>query len=77
MTACDDYISKVEQMLPDLATTKDLIKAGIYRSDQAASAARRKGQAPSFFRFNKRVVIYPKQGVIEFLKRAKNAVCHL
>ena len=72
MNACDEYIEMAEKELPDIVTTKDLIKIGMYRSDQAASVARRKGKCPGYFQFNKRVVIYPKKGVIDYLKTVKS-----
>lgn len=71
MSACDDFINKVNQALPELATTKDLIRVGLFRTDQGAAAARRLGNSPEYFRLNKRVILYPKRGVIEFLKRSK------
>lgn len=71
MSACDDYINKIYSQLPELATTKDLIRIGLFRTDQSASAARKMGNSPEFFRINKRVILYPKKGVIEFFKKAK------
>lgn len=72
MSSCDDYIEKITRDLPDPCTTKDLIKAGIFSSDQAASYARRHGIAPDFFKFKGRGVIYPKDGVIAYLERSKH-----
>jgi len=71
MSACDDFIQKLSERLPDMATTKDLINAGLYRSDQGAAAARKSKNGPEFFKLNNKVILYPKQGVLEFLKRAK------
>lgn len=71
MSACDDFISLVENAIPDMATTSDLVRVGIYRSDQAACNARRIGKCPEYFKFNDKVVFYPKKAVIEFLKKSK------
>jgi len=71
MSACDDFIQKIDRVLPEMATTRDLIKAGIFRSDQGAAAARKAGNCPEFFRFNNKVILYPKSGVLEFLRKAK------
>ena len=68
MTACEDFIRRVNQVLPELATTKDLIDIGIFNNDQAAAAARRKNNGPEFFRLNERVIRYPREGIINFLK---------
>ncbi len=71
MDYLDDYIETISYKLPILASTKDLKKIGLYRSDQAAAAARRKGMGPPFFKINARVILYPREGVIEYLKNSK------
>lgn len=69
MKACQMFIEVVKNSLPDLATPKDLVKAGIYKTEQAAYAARTKGRSPPYLRIPQRGVIYPKAGVIEFLEK--------
>ncbi len=68
MQGHEDYIEFVSRNLPELAKTRDLIRVGIYRSDQAAAAARREGRSPDFFKLNQRVIVYPKSGVLKFLR---------
>lgn len=71
MGRCEEYIDYVDRELPKMATTKDLIRVGIYRTDQAAAKARRKKLGPEFFQLNQRVVLYPKAAVIDFLTERK------
>ena len=71
MDFLDEYIQWAFNRLPQMATTKDLRNIGLYNSDQAAAAARRKGLGPQFFRIHARVILYPKNAVIDFLTRSK------
>lgn len=66
----DDFIRRAESILPELCSTKDLVNLGIYKSEQAAAYARRKGYSPEFFQFASRTVKYPKDAVLKFLKNA-------
>lgn len=66
MSACDSFIQRVSQMLPDQCTVEDLVKAGIYRSPQAAAHARSLGDCPDYFKLGRRIM-YPKEGVIKYL----------
>jgi len=69
MKACKLFIECLKRTLPDLVTPKDLVKLGIYKSEQAAYAARQKGRCPEYFRIPQRGVLYPKAAVIEFLEK--------
>ncbi len=71
MTACEEFILHMEKTLPELASTQDLIRLGIFGSDQAACAARKRKNGPEFFQMNDRVIRYPRNGVIEYLKRSQ------
>ena len=68
MSECENYIEKLEKLLPDMVRTKDLIALGIFDSNQAAFASRRNKTGPEFFQMNKRVVKYPKKSVIDYMK---------
>lgn len=72
MNSCDAFIKRAMKELPEMCTVKDLLKLGIYRSEQAAAHARRKGLSPDYFKLPHRGVLYPKQGVIEFLKQSQH-----
>lgn len=62
-------IVKLRKQLPELCSVGDLMKIGIYRSDQAAYAARKSGRCPAYFRMPSRGIVYPREHVIDFLKR--------
>lgn len=72
MTACDDFIEKVKRELPELCTTKDLVRLGIYKSPQAASHARKMGFSSPYFKLPTGTVVHPKAGIIQLLTNAKN-----
>lgn len=72
MKSCEDYIKKASTVLPDLCKTKDLVKLGIYSSEQAAHNARKKGLAPDYFKMAHGNIVYPKKGIIEFLEKSKH-----
>jgi hypothetical protein len=67
MQELNEYLRKISYSLPEMCRTRDLIKIGLYRTDQAAAAARKRGNSPEFIQINKRVVLYPKNAVIRFL----------
>jgi len=73
MGACDDFIKKIEKTLPDLCTVKDLIKVGFYKSPQAARSARIANCSPPYFKLGEKKIIFPKEGIIRWLKKGKNA----
>ena len=70
MMGCETFLDKLYKTLPDLASTKDLVKFGIYRNSQSAYRARGLGpmKCPPWFRMDGRGIVYPKEGVIEFIK---------
>lgn len=61
-------IDSLKRRLPALCSVSDLRKLGIYRSDQAAYAARKSGKCPEHFYFPSRGYVYPRDAVIDFLK---------
>jgi len=67
---CEAFIRKLEMTLPELVTPTDLVKVGVYKSSQAAAMARQSGHGPGYFQLNAKRVLYPRGGVIEFLKTA-------
>lgn len=70
MSATDDFIKRMEKVLPETVFTNDLIKVGIFNNAQAASYSRRAHTGPDFFRCGKKV-FYSKEAVIEWLKACK------
>lgn len=69
MKACKLFIECLKQKLPDLVTAKDLVRHGIYRTEQAAYTARARGKCPPYLNIPQRGIVYPKAGVIEFLEK--------
>lgn len=66
---CNMLMSKLRRKLPELASVKDLLRIGLYRTEQAAYAARKRGKCPPYFRIPSRGIVYPKDGIIEFLEK--------
>lgn len=61
-------IKEILDKYPDLLTTNDLIKLGLYPSDIAAYAARRrKISSPPYIQVGKRV-LYPKDELLRFIE---------
>lgn len=69
-----DTICGVLIALPELVSARDLVKVGMYRTEQGAYAARQSGKCPPYFRIPGRGIVYPKQGVIDFLRTRVFAV---
>lgn len=74
MTACEEFILKMEKELPELCSTKDLVALGIYRSAQTAFYSRIRGDGPSYFKLGTRIM-YLRASVIEWLKGKKRENC--
>ncbi len=68
MELSKSLIAKIRRKLPDLCSVSDLMKIGIYRSEQAAYEARKRGKAPKHFRLPFRGIVYARDDVIEFLR---------
>ena len=72
MTYCEDFIEKLRRELPELCTTKDLIKFGIYKNCSTAFLGRKMGHITEYFRLSRRTIVYPKKAVIEFFENSIN-----
>jgi hypothetical protein len=72
--ACDAFIDKVATTLPEMARTEDLIRIGIFRTAQSASRARKINDSPPFIKINNKVYLYPRDGVVKFLKNRNGKV---
>lgn len=64
-----NYFQKLEEELPELVNSEDLVRLGIYRTLQAAYEARQNGSSPPFIRVYGRGPVYPKRELIDFLKK--------
>ena len=73
MSACDDFIQKIESMLPECCTVQDLIKAKIFSTTGMAYQARLSKDGPPYFQLgNRKKIIYPRDGIIQWLKERKH-----
>lgn len=71
MSACDEYILKLNRLLPENCRVQDLVQRGLFSSAQTARLGRLTGDTPSYFKLGGRVV-YPKEAVIEWLENRKH-----
>jgi hypothetical protein len=74
MELSKSLIAKLRKKLPDLCSVSDLLRVGIYRSEQAAYAARKSGKCPANFRLAFRGIVYPREEVIDYLKKAASGL---
>jgi hypothetical protein len=72
MGTCEEVIQKLDRTLPNFCTVKDLIKIGLFKSPQAARSARLANCAPPFFKMGAKTILFPKEGVIKWLRRGMN-----
>lgn len=76
MSACDDWINKIAEMLPETCTVQDLVKVKIFNTPGMAYQARIHRNGPPYFQLgNRKKIIYPKNGIIEWLKEKKHESC--
>jgi len=54
--------------LPPLLTSQHLVDIGLYPNKDASYVARINGQSPPFIKLERKI-LYPKEGVIEFLEQ--------
>lgn len=66
--SCDDYIDYLDRVLPESCTAGDLIKHGIFKSHQSLANNRKNRNCPFFIKYNTKVFIYPKKGVLEYVR---------
>ncbi len=63
-----DFMDRMENELPLLSSTDDLVKLGIFSTKEQATSRRKKDKPPEFIRFSSRRVVYPKSAVMAWLK---------
>lgn len=69
MNACEKFIEKLNTQLPEMCRVADLVKHGIYSNATDAMEGRMKGDHPPYIQCkNKGKILYPKDGVIDWLK---------
>lgn len=71
MRSVDKLVEMIENRLPVLVKTKHLVELGIYNSAQGAYQARRARTSPPWLKIPRQGVVYPRDGVIEFLRKCE------
>lgn len=62
-----DYFAQLELKIPELASSADLVRLGIFSSEAALCKARKSGNTPAFIKFSRGRIRYPRTSVITFL----------
>lgn len=63
-----NFLNQLRSNLPELATTKDLIKLGIFSCTVDACYCRKIGQSPPFITLSRKRIFYPREELITWLK---------
>lgn len=69
-THIENYFASVDKKLPqsDLLSGKDLVKAGIVKSESTLARWRRHGEGPAWLRLSKGQTRYVRTGILEWLR---------
>lgn len=70
--SCQSFIEKINREAPELLCPKDLVKWGIFKTPQAAYIARKKNMGPPYFRLPQNGVLYPRNGVVDYLTKHRH-----
>ena len=68
MNSYVETLEDIEKKLPPLATAEDLVRAGLFPSISTVNRLRSMGKGPGYFRLSDRLVRYPRESVVKFLK---------
>ena len=72
--ACEIYVDKLASELPEMCLIKDLVKFKIFGSSALAKIARETKDTPPYLQMKKKgKVLYPRDGVIKWLRGKINA----
>jgi hypothetical protein len=63
------YLDRLEQTLPELLTSEDLVKTKIFRSQNSLAQARRHGFSPPYIKLPNRKVLYLKADIIKWFSK--------
>lgn len=64
----EEYLSDFENKIPEMATSADLVRLGLFGSEAALSKARKCGNSPDYIQLSIGKIWYPRAAVISFLK---------
>ena len=73
----NDDLAKMFSSFPDMLTTDDLVKIGLFEDSNKAYLARYRGNSPDYIKINRKI-FYLKSSVISFLElhSRKGNECH-
>lgn len=60
------YLAAIESQIPELATSADLVRLGLYGSEAALCKARKSGNSPDYIQISRGKIRYPRVAVINF-----------
>jgi hypothetical protein len=66
-SSLEAYLTQLKEKLPELASSGDLVALGLFSSQTALSRARKRGETPTFIRFSRGRILYPRDSVLDFL----------
>lgn len=69
MNNSKEFLNQITSNLPELATTKDLIEAGVFSCVAQATHCRKRGDSPAFITLSRKRILYPKEEVISWLQK--------
>ena len=73
ISSIEAYITQLQNKLPDLASSRDLVEMGLFPSEIALSRARQTGNSPEYIKFSAGRIRYPREAVIQFVReKSKN-----
>ena len=64
--AFEGYIESIEEKLPELATSSDLVRLGLFSSESAVCRARKLGNSPDYIQISPGKILYPRKAVVTF-----------
>lgn len=72
MNSLAETLKNFEKILPPLASAVDLVNLGIFPTISTVNRLRILGKGPAYLKLSERIVRYPKDSVIKFLKEHWN-----
>lgn len=67
-SSIENFLQTLEEQLPNICSSQDLIKFRIYLTESGLSRARSRGLSPKFIKFPNRRIIYLKSDVLAWMR---------
>lgn len=68
----EKFIENIERKMPEIMSTKDLINLGMFKSRATWTNMRKRNQGPEYLIFNNKMIVYPKECVLKWLREKRN-----